>query len=195
MYDHLVGNMSENHSLEEEIRLRDEEYRILHEAVKILNTDDDLQSRLKRTLLALTRFRGLEVEQKAGIFLLDEEKKFLRLFCTVGEFTEEFLEKEKEIPCGQCLCGRVAESGELITSSSCFSDERHENKFEGMTGHGHYIIPLKNMGKVIGVLFLYTDENPSWYVRCKEILTDVSGLIAKAVVYGQTINKTRNKTE
>ncbi len=185
---------NQNHSVEEEIRLRTEEYLILHEAVKVLNSDDDLQNKLKRSLLVLTRFKELEVEQKAGIFLLDEDKKVLRLFCTVGEFTKEFLEKEKEIPYGQCLCGRVAVSGELLKSNSCFSDERHENKFEGMTAHGHYIIPLKIMGKVIAVLFLYTDENPPWYERSQEILMDIGGLIANAIVSSQRENIIRNKS-
>jgi signal transduction histidine kinase len=169
-------------SAEEEIRQRAEEYQVLHKVAKILHNSDGLEDTLKKILVELTQFKELEVEYKAGIFLADEDKRVLSLFCTIGDFTEEFLEREKEIPYGNCLCGRAAVSGEMVISKSCFSDERHENQFKGMTDHGHYIVPLKTQEKMIGVLFLYTDENPPWYIRSQEILLSIGGLIADGIV-------------
>lgn len=176
-------------SAQEEIHQRTEEFNILHKVAKILHEVGGLEQTLKKTLIELTQFKELEVEYKAGIFLADEERKTLSLFCTIGEFTQEFLEKEKEIPYGNCLCGRVAVSGEMIISNSCFSDKRHENQFEGMTDHGHYIVPLKSKGEMVGVLFLYTDENPPWYVRSQEILMSIGGLIADSIVSRQREEK------
>ena len=169
-------------SAEQEIRQRTEEYRVLHEVARALHNTQDLKEMLEKALKVLTQFKELEVEYKAGIFLADEEKRVLRLFSTIGKFTDEFLEKEKEIPYGNCLCGRAAVSGEMIISESCFSDKRHENIFHDMTDHGHYIVPLKSKGKMIGVLFLYTDANPPWYVRSQEILLSIGGLIGDAIV-------------
>ena len=169
-------------SAEQEIRQRTEEYRVLHEVARVLHNSQGLKLKLENTLKVLTQFKELEVEYKAGIFLVDEEKRVLRLYSTIGEFTDEFLEKEKEIPFGNCLCGRVAMSGEMIISESCFSDKRHENIFEAMTDHGHYIVPLKSQTKMIGVLFLYTDAHPPWYVRSQEILLSIGGLIGDAIV-------------
>ena len=169
-------------SAEQEIRQRTEEYRVLHEVARVLHNTQDLKEMLERALKVLTQFKELEVEYKAGIFLADEEKRVLRLFSTIGKFTDEFMEKEKEIPYGNCLCGRAAVSGEMIISESCFSDKRHENIFEEMTDHGHYIVPLKSQGKMVGVLFLYTDANPPWYVRSQEILLSIGGLIGDAIV-------------
>jgi signal transduction histidine kinase len=169
-------------SAEQEIRQRTEEYRVLHEVARVLHKTQDLREMLESALKVLTQFKELEVEYKAGIFLADEERKVLKLFSTIGKFTNEFLEKEKEIPYGNCLCGRAAVSGEMIISESCFSDKRHENIFEDMTDHGHYIVPLKSQGKMIGVLFLYTDANPPWYVRSQEILLSIGGLIGDAIV-------------
>lgn len=166
----------------EEIHRRTEEYRVLHEVAKILHNAEGIESMLKETMVALIGYKELEVEYKAGIFLADEENKVLRLFVTIGNFSDEFMEKEKEIPYGNCLCGRVAVSGELMVSNSCFSDKRHENQFEGMTDHGHYIVPLKSEGKMIGIFFLYTDANPPWYMRNQEILLSIGGLIADAIV-------------
>ena len=169
-------------SAEQEIRQRTEEYRVLHEVARALHDTRGLKEMLENTLKVLTQFKELEVEYKAGIFLADEERKVLKLFSTIGDFTDEFMEKEKEIPYGNCLCGRAAVSGEMIISESCFADKRHENTFEGMTDHGHYIVPLKNQGKMVGVLFLYTDSNPPWYVRSQEILLSIGGLIGDAIV-------------
>lgn len=169
-------------SAEEEIRRRTEEYRVLHEVAKILHNAEGLKDMLEKVMTTLTRFRELEVENKAGIFLADEERRVLRLFSTIGDFSEEFLEKEQEIPYGNCLCGRAVVSGELIVSNNCFSDSRHENRFAGMTSHGHYIVPLKSAGQILGVLFLYTDENPPWYCRSQEILMSIGGLIGDALV-------------
>ncbi len=166
----------------EEIRQRTDEYRVLHEVAQILHKAGGLQEMLIQVLTVLTRFQELEVENKAGIFLADEQKKVLRLLCTIGDFTQEFMEKEQEIPYGNCLCGQAAVSGEMIISNNCFSDSRHENRFKDMTAHGHYIVPLKSGEQLVGVLFLYTDENPPWYCRSKEILMSIGGLIGDAIV-------------
>ena len=168
--------------VEQEIRRRTEEYKILHETAKILHNPDGLENMLISALTTLTRFEELEVENKAGIFLADPEERVLRLYCTVGDFGQEFMTKEKIIPYGSCLCGKAAVSGELLISNSCFTDARHEHKFDGMTAHGHYIVPLKSQRQLIGVLFLYTDESPPWYVRSQEILLSIGGLIADAIV-------------
>ncbi len=136
---------------------------------------------LHQVMKTLTGFQELDVEAKAGVFLADPEGKVLRLYTTYGEFTDEFLEKEREVPYGDCLCGRVAESGQLLMSDSCFSDTRHERRFQNMTPHGHYIIPLKSRDKLVGVLFLYTETHPTWYRFSQEVLLSIGRLIAGAI--------------
>jgi signal transduction histidine kinase len=168
-------------SINESDRNITEEYRILHKVAQILQASGDLQTMLEEAMWVITDFKELKVENKAGIFLVNDEKKVLNLFTTVGEFTEEFLEREQEVPFGDCLCGRVAVSGYLLMSESCFSDTRHERTFEGMTAHGHYIVPLKTDDKLIGVMFLYTNINPVWYKLSQEVLLSIGGLIADAI--------------
>lgn len=183
MENHVTKqNAPDYKEIENEVRRRTEEYKILHEITQALQNPEGLEKMLTNALTILVGFQELEVEHKAGIFLADPEKKVLNLFCTVGEFGEEFMEKEKVIPFGACLCGKAALSGEFLTSDSCFKDVRHEHKFTGMTEHGHYIVPLKNSNQMIGILFLYTDENPPWYIRSREILVSIGGLIAGAII-------------
>jgi signal transduction histidine kinase len=168
------------------------EYQVLHEVARTLQSSEDTESILKQVMKILIQFEELKVESKAGIFLADEDKKVLRLFTTVGSFTDEFLEREKEVPYGDCLCGRAAVSGKLLMSDSCFTDARHERTFTDMTAHGHYIIPLKSREKLVGVMFLYTSINPSWYKHSQEVLLSIGGLVGDAVMRLQNEEQIRN---
>ncbi len=158
-----------------------EEYRILHKVAQILQTTGELKGILQEVLQAITGFEELKVENKADLFLADEDKKVLRLFTTFGDFSTEFLANEREVPFGNCLCGRVALSGQMLVSDSCFTDPRHERTYDDMTAHGHYIVPLKAGEKLVGVMFLYTNTHPSWYQHSQEVLLSIGGLIANTI--------------
>lgn len=173
-------NASSHSSKKSSARVADE-YLILHKVAKILQSTGNLDSLLQSAMQAITEFRELKVENKAGIFLADEDKRTLRLLTTYGSFSQEFLDKEKEVAFGDCLCGRVAVSGELLMSESCFLDARHERTFSDIKEHGHYIVPLLSREHMIGVMFLYTDINPSWYQLSKEVLLSIGGLIADTI--------------
>lgn len=175
-----------------------EEYRILHKVAQVLQAQGELEAMLREAMFAITRFEELKVENKAGIFLVNEKRKVLQLFTTVGDFSDEFIEKEKEVPFGDCLCGRVAVSGNLLMSESCYSDSRHERIFSDMTAHGHYIVPLKTNNNLIGVMFLYTNTNPVWYKHSQEVLLSIGGLIADAIQKKQVdkeLEEYRNRLE
>jgi signal transduction histidine kinase len=166
-----------------------EEYRVLHKVAQTLQSSGDITAILQKAMQEITEFEGLQVENKAGIFLADNKGKVLRLFTTYGAFSQEFLDKEKEVPFGDCLCGRVAISGELLMSESCFSDSRHERTFTDMKAHGHYIVPLKSLDNLIGVMFLYTNTHPSWYQHSQEVLLSIGGLIANTIQRKQIENE------
>ncbi len=175
-----------------------QEYKVLHEVSQALQSSLEIKEMLEKVLWSITQFEELKVEQKAGIFLSDSDNKILKLYTTVGYFSEEFLEKEREVPFGECLCGRVAVSGQLLMSESCFEDSRHERTFTDMTAHGHYIVPLKSQEDLIGVMFLYTNTNPSWYRHSQEVLISIGGLIANAIKRKQIeeeLNRHRNHLE
>ena len=128
---------------------------------KILQERRPLKARLEESLEVLLQLEGLDLQNKGGVFLTSAEEDVLNLYVTRGRFTDEFMRKEKTIPKGFCLCGRAAISGEMIISDDCFCDPRHEQTFEGMSAHGHYIVPLVHAGTPLGVLFLYTDPYPA----------------------------------
>jgi GAF domain-containing protein len=108
---------------EEEIRKSTEEYRVLYNVAKALQSTEGTEKMLQEAIRAIVEYGELKVKYKAGIFLVDEEKRVLNLFTRIGEFSDQFLESEKVVPYGECLCGRAAASGEMIISNNCFSDK------------------------------------------------------------------------
>jgi len=179
--------------LEKKARLVQEEYKVLHRVAQALHKGGGMREMLTGALESIVAFQELEVEVKAGIFLADEKEKRLRLLTTLGNFSDVFMETEQEVPYGDCLCGKAAESGEMLVSNSCFTDPRHNRLFDDMTPHGHYIVPLKSRGRLVGVMFLYTDENPPWYERSQEVLLSIGGLIADAIEHRHAEEQTEKQ--
>ena len=54
---------------------------------------------------------------------------------------------------GECLCGKAAEAGKPILSSSKSSD--HSINYKGMVEHQHMVLPIRHKGTTLGVLALY----------------------------------------
>jgi PAS domain S-box-containing protein len=57
---------------------------------------------------------------------------------------------------GECLCGRVAQTGDsIVCSSTC---QEHNIRYEEMDEHRHAVMPISHEGRVLGVLTLYLNS-------------------------------------
>jgi len=148
---------------------------------QILQGQTSLKERMLEVLDALSQAEGLQIQNKLGIFLLPEDACELEIFVTHGQYTEEFLHKEKCVKLGSCLCGKAAVSAELIVSDDCMTDPDHTHSFKNMSPHGHYIVPLLHDGKVQGILFIYTDPYPSRNQARLDTLNFIGDLIGVAI--------------
>jgi PAS domain S-box-containing protein len=93
------------------------------------------------------------IEPKGGVFLCEPGGEALRLMAHKG-LSPEFVEREAEIKTGECLCGMVAQSGELLfTENSC--EVPAHTRGPAADAHSHIIIPIKSRGIVLGVIFVY----------------------------------------
>jgi len=174
-----------------EQRMHEEVRREIYEATdakfqitSVLNESGTLDERLEKTLNVIFSIEGLNVQTKGGIFRYDNESQCLKLCHYQGEFSEQFLADEETVNLGDCLCGRAAESGEILISDNCETDHRHEHRWDDMKPHGHYIVPLIESQKegLLGVMFLYTDINPSRSEIRLNLLKDIGDLISLAIV-------------
>lgn len=178
-------DMSEQVAEEERLRLEAEGRRAQMDIGEILgSTFEPMEERLGGVVQRLLALEGLEVHARGGVFLAEGDG--LRMAVTVGEFSDEFLARDKCIAKGECLCGRaqeLAEAGEfaVMVSDDCFCDPRHEHRYEGMVAHGHYIVPMHVGAMCEGVLFLYTDTYPNRDAARLEFLERVGEQLGAAI--------------
>ena len=149
--------------------------------LKVLQERKPLLRRVEEALDLVMNLEELEIQAKSGVFVRPEGEEYLEMLALHGEFSQEFIEKERRIPLGACLCGRAAVGGELLISDDCHCDPRHEHVFEGMSSHGHYIVPLRAGGEILGVLFLYTSPYPSRSEHRLSVLRGVGDALALAL--------------
>jgi PAS domain S-box-containing protein len=128
---------------------------VLNSLLKVSLEDTPLEELLLKALDIILSVPFLPLMPKGGIFLIEDEPDLLILTANRG-FSVPIQEICARVPLGRCLCGRAAASKQ-IQFADCL-DERHENRYDGMTNHGHYNVPILSMGKVLGVLVLYLHE-------------------------------------
>jgi len=95
----------------------------------------------------------LGVEATAAAFLLKDGRLEMMAHRNLNEAQRA---RCKCLELGECLCGRVAQTGEKVM---CASDSAHHHiTFEDMQHHEHAILPLSYEDRVLGVLNLYLSK-------------------------------------
>ncbi len=181
-YVSIQRDISEEVAREEHLALVQLDTQARLAVVEILNQSVSLKGRFTKVLARLFELPYLYLQNKGGIFLRNPDDTDLELFVHQGEFSEEFLRCEDQVPLGACLCGRVAVSGEVLVSDDCFCDPRHEQQFVGTVKHGHYIIPLASGEDILGVMFLYTEPHPLRSPERIEILKQIGETMGLAIL-------------
>jgi two-component system sensor kinase FixL len=114
-----------------------------------------LQEVLEESLVLVLSSHGLGLESQGVIFLVEDDTRELVLKVRHG-VPDGLADSCARVPFGRCLCGRVAESGSMLHVDKV--GHRHETIYAGMMSHGHYCVPIKSDGVVLGVLTLYVPE-------------------------------------
>ncbi len=169
------------------IETQEREKRLHQKAVKELKTVNTIAVRISQSLdleeilnEALGKvLEAVKSEAKGGIFLLDEGGQKLRLRVHRG-LSSELVRREAEIPVGECLCGKVAESGEVLLHDGSFEDARYPRCGE-VAPHFHIIVPLKSRDRVLGVMGLYLpDKYQPGFVN-KQLFASIGSQIGVAI--------------
>jgi two-component system sensor histidine kinase DegS len=141
--------------------------------IQSLNLDQILDGALEKMV------EILGVERQGGIFLVDQEEGELVLAAHQG-LPPEFAQAEARIKIGECLCGRAAQTGEVLVSEECPSSPRHANLGLGQQ-HWHVIMPLRAQDRVVGVLFLYATRPFEYSPSDVGVLTTIGNQVGVAV--------------
>ncbi len=132
-------------------------------------------------LKAIVRLPWLHADA-GGIFLADPAHRRLELAAHLN-FTPQIQEACARVAYGHCLCGRVAQSGELLHASNV--DHRHEVCYQGRADHGHYVVPIRDGDELLGVLTLYVAAGHRYREDEVEVLRDFATILALIIRQGQ----------
>ncbi len=159
---------------------------ILGEMLDLATRPLPLTDTLSACLDLILRTEWLRIEAKGGIFLADPHERRLELVVHSG-LGREIRSMCALVPYGHCLCGRVAESGQVLFKSCV--DAAHETHYDGMPSHGHYVVPIPSDAGVLGVVVLYL---PHGYRRNER---EISFLRSAANVISLIIRVKRQEAE
>jgi len=173
----LKGSYEE---LEQRLLDRIQKLAALDSVALALGKSESLQDMLQTALhLVITKLSDLE--PKGGIFLCEPDNEMLRLAVHLG-LSPEFTEQEETIRMGECLCGQVAQSGEILYTEKCSNDTRHTRmQTDADSDHSHIIVPLKSRGIVLGVMFLYPGRSYSLKPSDIQMLDSIGAQLGMAI--------------
>lgn len=118
-----------------------------------------LQHQLEVAIDIILNVPWLGTLYQGSIYLFDEEMNTLVMIAQ-RNLSAHLLTVCQRVDLGYCMCGRAAQSREIVFSSHI--DERHEIAFPDMLDHGHYCVPILLQGRLLGVLNLYV---PSGHIQ------------------------------
>jgi PAS domain S-box-containing protein len=148
---------------------------ILREAQRI----EDIDSFLKSVLDIAFSISWLKIKNKGAIFLIDDKRPDILILSAERNFEQQLIKSCSEVPLGRCICGRAAISGEIVYEPVV--GDNHDIVYEGMQPHGHYCVPIKHGGRVMGVITTYLDEG---YIPASEdrgFLENIAIIVADSI--------------
>jgi PAS domain S-box-containing protein len=160
-------DISERKLAEERLIRSSQVQTVLNSLLHISLEDITLEEMLERIIDEIISIPWLVLESKGSIFLVEDEPEVLVMKAQRG-LAEPLLEKCARVPFGTCTCGRAARSARIEFTDQL--NEGHDIRYDGIIPHGHYCIPLKSNGRVLGVINLYVEQGHRRDEREEEFL-------------------------
>jgi putative nucleotidyltransferase with HDIG domain len=133
---------------------------------------------LDRSLDLVLSLKWLAVESKGAIFLADKAGETLHL-CVHKGLPKDLSAMCSTVPFGRCMCGRDAAARAVQFADRV--DERHDTRYEGMSPHGHYCVPVLSGDHILGVINLYVKEGHTWSPWEEDFLKAVANTLAGTI--------------
>lgn len=137
-----------------------------------------LEEALSTILQKILTIPWFSFEEKGAILLIEDDPAVLVLKAH-NHFSDQARESCARIPAGKCHCGKA-----MITKKIEFFDcvdEEHEIRYDGMTPHGDYCVPILFQDKAIGVLNVNVKDGHRRDQREEEFLSMVANTLAAIV--------------
>ncbi|HEX78245.1 MAG TPA: PAS domain S-box protein [Dehalococcoidia bacterium] len=182
----FIRDITERKRAEEEILRNYRIQTVLSALLRISLRDISLEEQLELILKHIIAIPWLTLKSRGCIFLVEDDPKVL-VMKAQHQQPAPLLAMCTRVPFGRCLCGRAASSGGIQFADRV--DERHENRYEGISPHGHYCVPILADGKVLGVINLYLEEGHRRDEREEAFLRAVADVLAGIIERKQAERK------
>jgi PAS domain S-box-containing protein len=168
-------DLTERKRAELALRQSHQTQEVLNALLSISLRDISLDETLQQVIDQILAVPWLSLEAKGAIFVVEADPLALVLKAQ-RNLPAGCQAACGLVPFGRCHCGRAAASGK--TEFTEHVDGHHEIRYEGMTPHGHYCVPIiVTAGQVLGVINLYLKENHRREPKEDEFLNAVANVV------------------
>ena len=174
----------------EHLKAKNVETSVLYEVSSAISQSMGMEELLTRVLSTISSIEGLRTD-KGGIFVVEGDT--MRMIASVGH-SDHFVELHADMHVGDCLCGIVAQTGEVIISPNSSQDRRHTIVDSDAAIHGHIIVPLRTRDRVEGVLDLYTAADGSLGEDEVTLLVAIGNQLGVAIENAKLYEKTKARS-
>lgn len=148
----------------------------LYEILTIASSSTHVNALLQSVLNKVLDVPWVNIEKKGVIFLVNPEGN---LELIAHKNTPSLVKSCSTVKKGECLCGIVLEKRKEIYCDHVTHD--HSIHPEGMTDHGHYVLPILLNGEVLGVLTTYTVKGEAHNPQVYKFLNAVTEILANRI--------------
>lgn len=154
-YFAFIENITERKQMMEEINRSHQTQIVLNKILNISLEDISLNELLTRALEIVMKGSYVRLGKSALIMLADNEKSLLKIAAHI-DTSEKKIGECHSVPFGSCICGKVAEKGE-IEFTDCRANAEKMRCTEALP-QGLYSLPVLSNSRLLAVLSVYLDE-------------------------------------
>ena len=188
-YDGVVEDITERKLARIELETDLQIQKTLKAILEISLESLPLEEMLEHVLHTLFGVPFVALESKGAIFLTDDQSESLVMKAQHG-LSQDLLKLCQVVPFGCCLCGRAAAEGRVVFAD-CLND-RHERRYQSITPHGHYCVPIVSNQRILGILNLYVRKGHQRREREELFLRTVADTLAGAIERNATKRSLRH---
>lgn len=165
---------------------------VLYEILRLSLEPLELPLLLEKTLDLLFRVPWLGLEPRGAVLLQEADGKPLRVAAQRG-LPDGAAQRCSEVEVGTCLCGQAALRRRLVFKPCV--DAEHSLRYEGITPHGHYTVPILSGEELLGVLRLYVVAGHQHRVDDEDFLNSVAQVLAGIISRRHTEDELRRSED
>jgi len=151
----FIGETIRRFKIEEELGRQYDFQRVINSLLRYQFEDVPIETISEKALENILSIPWLSTHSRGCLLLIDRENNMLVMKASRG-LSEQQKELCGKIPLGKCICGRSAETGEVMFVNGI--DELHDITYDNIKPHGHYCIPIKIQNDVLGVINIQVEE-------------------------------------